>query len=608
MEVAGQRVQVIMPDKQKTGKLQFGTEVVTASDGSLAAVLGASPGASTSVSIMLGVLATRVRRAVARLDAQAERDDSVVRPLDRRRRGTLRDGAPRNGRDAAHRRRPDPARALDDAVGSGAEVRRDAVRTSDGRRFRASPLRGGHLAADAARRRRGDIGIRVSQRSAPQTFARSRRSHRLRRVRRSLFGDLRWRSIGPFRGGRTVAIAGVPQRPETFYMAPNDGGVWKSIDAGRTWLPIFDAEPTGSIGALAVAPSDPNVVYAGSGEGLRRPDLSTGDGMYVSTDGGATWTHGGLRDAQQIQAIAVDPRDAKIGVRRRRGASVRTERRTRPLSHHGRRRELCACARRRCRYGRRRRRDRPGATEDRLRGVVGVAQRPVESYRRLPALREERPLQVDRRRHVVDEADGRITGARRSHRRDDLACRSSPALRGRRRSRTAAASTARTTPALRGGRRTAKSAFAGGPKISPASRRTRAIATSRMPRIPRHGVRPTAARRGPRSKARRAATTITPCGSTRRTRASSRSASIKARRSPSTAARPGAAGTTSRRGSSTTSSRTTAFRIASSARNRRAAAPKFRAAATTERSRFATSIRSASRNTATSRRTRCIRG
>jgi photosystem II stability/assembly factor-like uncharacterized protein len=125
------------------------------------------------------------------------------------------------------------------------------------------------------------------------------------------FAELHWRNIGPFRGGRTVAISGVPGRPGTFYMAPNDGGVWKTVDGARTWTPIFDRQDTGSIGALAVAPSDPNVVYVGSGEGLRRPDLSTGDGIYVSRDAGATWQHGGLRDGQQIQQIAVDPRDPK---------------------------------------------------------------------------------------------------------------------------------------------------------------------------------------------------------------------------------------------------------------------------------------------------------
>ena len=121
---------------------------------------------------------------------------------------------------------------------------------------------------------------------------------------------LHWRNIGPFRGGRTVAIAGVPRLRGTFYMAPNNGGVWKTVDAGRTWTPIFDALDTGSIGALAVAPSDPNVVYVGSGEGLRRPDLSTGDGLYASHDAGLTWRHLGLRDGQQIQQIAIDPHDA----------------------------------------------------------------------------------------------------------------------------------------------------------------------------------------------------------------------------------------------------------------------------------------------------------
>ncbi|HEY8312943.1 MAG TPA: hypothetical protein VIG51_02110 [Candidatus Baltobacteraceae bacterium] len=125
-----------------------------------------------------------------------------------------------------------------------------------------------------------------------------------------LYADMHWRMIGPFRGGRTVAVSGVPSRPGVFYMAPNNGGVWKSTDYGRTWDPIFDGQDTGSIGALAVAPSDPNVVYVGSGEGLRRPDLSTGDGMYKSTDAGKTWQHLGLRDGEQIQEIAVDPRNA----------------------------------------------------------------------------------------------------------------------------------------------------------------------------------------------------------------------------------------------------------------------------------------------------------
>ena len=125
----------------------------------------------------------------------------------------------------------------------------------------------------------------------------------------ALYQELRWRLIGPFRAGRTVAISGVPGQPNVFYMAPNNGGVWKTTDAGRTWNPIFDDQPTGSIGALAVAPSNPDILYVGSGEGLRRPDLSVGDGIFKSTDAGHSWQHLGLRDGQQIASIIIDPKD-----------------------------------------------------------------------------------------------------------------------------------------------------------------------------------------------------------------------------------------------------------------------------------------------------------
>jgi photosystem II stability/assembly factor-like uncharacterized protein len=125
-----------------------------------------------------------------------------------------------------------------------------------------------------------------------------------------LFSEMRWRCIGPFRGGRTVAITGVPHQPNVFYIAAVNGGVWKTTDTGNTWQPIFDAQDTGSVGAIAVAPSDPDVLYVGSGEGLQRPDLATGDGVYKSADAGKTWTHLGLPDAQQITAILVDPKDA----------------------------------------------------------------------------------------------------------------------------------------------------------------------------------------------------------------------------------------------------------------------------------------------------------
>lgn len=122
--------------------------------------------------------------------------------------------------------------------------------------------------------------------------------------------DLHWRLVGPFRGGRTRAITGVPGQPHTFLAGAVDGGVWRTDDDGRTWLPIFDSEPTQSIGAIAVAPSDPKIIYVASGEGLHRPDLSVGNGVYRSSDGGKSWTHLSLDDAQQIPSIAVDPHDA----------------------------------------------------------------------------------------------------------------------------------------------------------------------------------------------------------------------------------------------------------------------------------------------------------
>jgi len=129
-------------------------------------------------------------------------------------------------------------------------------------------------------------------------------------VPENTYQDLHWRMIGPFRGGRTRAAAGVPSQPNVFYVGAVNGGVWKSDDYGRTWNPIFDHESTQSIGAIAVAASDPNIVYVSSGEGLHRPDLSVGNGIYKSTDAGKTWTHlPGLTDGQQIPALAVDPRD-----------------------------------------------------------------------------------------------------------------------------------------------------------------------------------------------------------------------------------------------------------------------------------------------------------
>src|ERR1700723_3948101 len=113
----------------------------------------------------------------------------------------------------------------------------------------------------------------------------------------SIVQDMKWRLVGPFRGGRTRAITGVPGQPHTFLTGAVNGGVWKTDDDGRTWIPIFDSQPTQSIGAIAVAPSNPKIIYVASGEGLHRPDLSVGNGVYRSVDAGQTWGHLSLDDA-----------------------------------------------------------------------------------------------------------------------------------------------------------------------------------------------------------------------------------------------------------------------------------------------------------------------
>lgn len=128
----------------------------------------------------------------------------------------------------------------------------------------------------------------------------------------SLYQDLHYRCIGPFRAGRTVGAVGVPQQPNVFYIGVNNGGVWKTDDYGRTWNPIFDDAPTGSVGDIAVSQSQPEVIYVGTGEGLHRPDLSVGDGIFKSTDGGKTWVHAGLADVQQVGRLIVHPSNPDI--------------------------------------------------------------------------------------------------------------------------------------------------------------------------------------------------------------------------------------------------------------------------------------------------------
>ena len=130
-----------------------------------------------------------------------------------------------------------------------------------------------------------------------------------------LTGKLQWRCIGPFIGGRSVAVTGIANRPNLFYMGGVEGGIWKSTDYGQNWINISDGKLPGvadPIGALTVAPSNPNVMYAGTGEADIRSDFDTGDGIYKTTDAGKTWSYAGLRDTHMTTKIAVDPRNANV--------------------------------------------------------------------------------------------------------------------------------------------------------------------------------------------------------------------------------------------------------------------------------------------------------
>src|SRR5215469_5346052 len=128
----------------------------------------------------------------------------------------------------------------------------------------------------------------------------------------AVYSGMKWRLIGPFRGGRSVAVAGVPSQPSVFYFGAVGGGVWKTANAGETWAPIFDSQPIASIGAIAVSASNPEVIYVGSGEADMRSQISYGDGMYKTSDGGKTWRNIGLRDTRQIGRVLVDPRNPDI--------------------------------------------------------------------------------------------------------------------------------------------------------------------------------------------------------------------------------------------------------------------------------------------------------
>lgn len=129
----------------------------------------------------------------------------------------------------------------------------------------------------------------------------------------SLLDGMRWREIGPFRGGRSSAVSGVPTRPKEFYMGTCGGGLWKSFDEGQNWTNVSDGQmKTGSIGDIKVAPSNPDIVYVGMGENAIRGNITHGDGIYKSTDGGKKWTHMGLADTQYIGRIQIHPKNPDI--------------------------------------------------------------------------------------------------------------------------------------------------------------------------------------------------------------------------------------------------------------------------------------------------------
>jgi photosystem II stability/assembly factor-like uncharacterized protein len=128
-------------------------------------------------------------------------------------------------------------------------------------------------------------------------------------VEPTTYAGLKWRLVGPFRGGRVITVAGVLSQPNTYYFGAVAGGVWKTMDGGNTWDPLFEKQAVSSIGAIAVSDSDPNVIYAGTGEACIRGNISHGDGVYKSTDAGKTWTNVGLRDTRHIGDVIIHPTD-----------------------------------------------------------------------------------------------------------------------------------------------------------------------------------------------------------------------------------------------------------------------------------------------------------
>ena len=211
------------------------------------------------------------------------------------------------------------------------------------------------------------------------------------------YGALSYRFIGP-PGNRTISVAGIPGNSATYYVGAASGGIWKTTDAGTTWRPIFDKHPVSSIGALAIAPSDSNLIWAGTGETFIRSHISLGWGIFKSTDAGATWTKMGLENTGRIGRIVIHPTNPEHRPRRRVRPRVRAAGGSGHLSHHGRRSHVEQGSLRQRQHGRDRRRHAPDRSEHPLRGYLadrGEDLGPDERWRR------ERNLEKYRRRRDV---------------------------------------------------------------------------------------------------------------------------------------------------------------------------------------------------------------
>ena len=218
------------------------------------------------------------------------------------------------------------------------------------------------------------------------------------------FSGMAFRNIGPFRGGRSLTVSGIAHDPNTYYFGGVGGGIWKSTDGAITWSSVFDKEGTSSIGSLAVAPSDPNIVYAGTGETALRGNISHGDGVYKTIDGGKTWKNTGLKDSRAIGKVIVHPSNPDIVFVAAFGHQYGPNTERGSVPHTGWRQELDARAlqgrqERRCRYL-----VRSAQSKYSVRHLMAGLSHAVEPRKRRPG---EWPVPFGRRRQHLEATPGR---------------------------------------------------------------------------------------------------------------------------------------------------------------------------------------------------------